>query len=191
MILSLQVEKLSAHLSTLAPLMDRYQKGDTSFSDGALKWLEDAEKIMSGLRLPEGSEMSALRGRILKASDQSRSSSAKPSRSSIRQARNAAAAEALERAEDLMKIRVLAAEKRLRFFDEKICEILAAFMAQKPRADLADLYHIKLDRVWEKMSENASTRAHVMYVSASLSSIDRSLLLNQILERFSENLDIK
>ncbi|MGV8174570.1 MAG: hypothetical protein ACP5OU_02580 [Methanothrix sp.] len=188
MILSLQVEKLSAHLSTLAPLMDRYQKGDPSFADEALKWLEEAAKVMSSLRLPECSEMSALRGRILKAGDLSRTSSVKPSRTAARQARNAASADALEHAEEIMQSRVLAAEKRLRFFDEKICEILATFMAQKQKTDIITIYQVGLDQVWKEMSENPTTRPHVLYVSASISSLDRSVILNQILNRTKENL---
>ena len=96
MILSMQVEKLSPHLASLAKLLDGYQQSDPAFPDSALVWLSDVEAAMGALRLPEGSEMSALRGSILKSTDVLRSQPTGeedgPGRSVLRSARNAAAA---------------------------------------------------------------------------------------------------
>lgn len=186
MILSIQIEKFSSFLSTLAPLIDQYQRGELGFADDALKWLEEAEKTMSMLRLPEGAEMSALRGRIIKTADVLTNQEGHTTRSALRRARNAAAAEALERAESIMRNRLLEAEERLKLFDEKLCEGMTAFILQTPLPEKT-LPHMEwLNKIWNQLRQEQSTRPLALYISASLNSIDRSFILNRVLNRITE-----
>ena len=69
MFLSVQIEKIRPHMDSLAPLLEEYQKGDPGFPDDALLWLDETEKTLNSIRADGGSEISSLRGRILKAAD--------------------------------------------------------------------------------------------------------------------------
>jgi len=183
MILYLQIEKIGNHLNALSPLMDKYQHGDASFPDGALKWLEEAEKTLGMLRLPEGSEMSVLRGRIVKAAEISTISEGHVRRSVIRRARNVAAAEALEQAEATLRKRLLTAEERLKFFEEKLCEGLTAMMLQIPLPEKSKSHTEWLNQVWIQLRQQQSTRPLSLYITSSLSPFDRSIILDRVCSR--------
>jgi len=183
MIFCVQIEKLSSFLSTLAPLMDRYQRGELSFADDALKWLEEAEKTMSSLRIPEGAEMSALRGRIIRSSDTSTNPEGHTTRSALRRARNAAASEALERAEAILRNRLLAAEDRLRLFEEKLCEGITALVLQTPLPEKTIPHMQLLNQVWNQLRQQKSTRPLALYIAASLTHYDRCFILDRVLSR--------
>ncbi len=185
MILAVHLEKLTSYLSTLALLIDQYKSGEPDFADNALKWLEEAEKIMSQLRLLEGSEMSALRSRIIKVADASALES-KATKSNLRKARNAAAAEALERAESIMRGRLLTADERLRFFEEKLCEGMTALLLQSPLPEKRGPYTEWLDLVWDLLRQEKSTHPLVLYITASLTPYDRSLILDRVLNRVTK-----
>lgn len=183
MILCLQFEKIGACLSALAPVMDRYQLGEVTFPDHALKWLEEAEKTLSSLRLPDGAEMSALRGRILKAADSLPAEDAKPARSAVRRARNASAADALERAEAILRGRLLAAEERLKLFEDKLCEGITAFLLQNTLPDKVPAHQTWLLLVWNEIRQFQATRPLALYLAASLSQVDRCFILDRVLSR--------
>ncbi len=183
MIFCVQIEKISACLSFFAPLMDQYQRGEVNFPDNALKWLEEAEKTMSSLRLSEGSEMSSLRGRILKAMDALRKGDAKPAHSTLRRARNVAAAEALDRAEAILRDRLLASEERLKFFEDKLCEGITAFVVQNPLPNSISPYQAWLLLVWNRLCQFQATRPLTLYLATSLSQPDRIFILNKVLSR--------
>jgi hypothetical protein len=177
------MEKLGAHLNALSPLIDRYQRGDQTFADEALRWLDEAEKTMSNLRLPEGAEMSMLRGRILRSTDEISAQVNQP-KSVLRKARNVAASQALDRAEEIMRARILEAENRLKFFEEKFSEALTHYMlscrlpAKDPQA-----YDQWLSQIWSHMRSYEKTRPLILYMSASLSPSDRSIIMIRVLDR--------
>lgn len=185
MILAVQIEELSSYVKTLSQLINQYQQGESNFADNTLKWLEEAEKVMSKMRLPEGSEMSALRSRILRA-EQVSISEGTLTKSNIRKARNAAAAEALERAESIMRSRLLTAEERLRFFEEKLCEGMTALLLQASLPEKRGSYTEWLNLVWDQLRQEKSTRPLVLYITASLTPYDRSLILNRVLSRVTK-----
>lgn len=187
MILCVQIDKLSSCLNTLASLMDHYQDGLPSFPDDTLKWLEGAEKTMSMLRLPDGAEMSALRGRILKAPDALPTDDGRPKRTAIRRARNAAAAEALERAEAILRRRVFDAEERLRHFEDKLCEGITAFLLQNALPEKTSPHQVWLNQIWTRFKQFQATRPLAIYLSASLTKVDRSYILDRVLARAAEN----
>lgn len=183
MILCVQIEKLGHHLSTLAPLINRYQRGEAGFVDEALKWLEETEKTMSELRLPEGSHLSVLRGRILRAGDAAQPADGQSLRSAIRRARAAAAADALDAAEALLRRRVLAAEERLRLFEEKLSEGFTALMLQGPLPENRGSPLVWMNATWTQLKQLSSTRALALYLAASLGPVDRLYILDRVLNR--------
>ncbi|MBX3738298.1 MAG: hypothetical protein KF715_16505 [Candidatus Didemnitutus sp.] len=190
MILCVQQEKLGERLATLRPLMDKYQRGEPTFPSEALKWLDEAEKAMGTLRLPEGAEMSALRGRILRAADALPAEDGHPSRAAMRRAQQAAAAEALTRAEEVLRQRVTAAEERLKFFEEKLCEGLTAFVVQNGMPPRTTEHQASLLRIWELLRQFSATRPLAIYMSASLSQTDRCYLLDRVLSRIDEGAEV-
>ena len=187
MILCVQIDKLDSCLKTLAPLMDGYQNGKPSFPDDTLKWLEGAEKTMGMLRLPEGAEMSVLRGRITKATDALPADDGRPKRAAIRRARNAAAAEALERAEAIMRRRLLDAEERLKHFEDKLCEGITAFLLQNSLPEKAASNQAWLNQIWGRFNRFQATRPLAIYIAASLTKVDRNYILDRVLARAAEN----
>ncbi|WP_341504079.1 hypothetical protein [Gallaecimonas sp. GXIMD4217] len=192
MVLFIQVEKLRDFLATMKPLIDAYQQGDYGFSVRALKWLEDAQELMSQLRLPEGGEMSALRGQVLKAGDVAQDDDGRRTRAAIRRACSAAAADALQRAEAVMRSRIQEGEERLGHFEEKLCEALTA-------ATLVDAFptpptqprQLWLQQVWSALSCHQSIRPTTVYLATSLMSSDRLYLLDKIMNRlFQEEMAV-
>lgn len=183
MILCYQIEKINLCLNALAPLMDRYQRGEESFPDHVLKWLEEVEQTMSALRLSDGAEMSSLRGRILKAADALATEDAKPSRSAVRRARNASSADALDRAESILRGRLLAADERLKFFEDKLCEGITAFLLQNSLPEKQAGNQAWLMLVWSHLHQFSATRPLVLYLAASLSQVDRCFILDRVLSR--------
>ena len=191
MIISMHVEKLSPHLAGLSKLLDAYQQGDPSFPDAALRWLDEAEKTMGALRIPEGSEMSVLCASILKSTDALRSRERGsdddgPSRSLLRAARNAAAATAIQRGEEILRVRVKNAEDRLGQFEEKLCEGMTALLLLVPLPNGAAGRASWLAEVWGLLRQQESTKALALYVAASLSMVDRLYILDRILTRMDE-----
>ncbi|NJC87481.1 MAG: hypothetical protein FIA97_13335 [Methylococcaceae bacterium] len=185
MILSMQNEKLSPHLQDLAPLLDAYQKGDPAFPDAALKWLSEVEKTMSSVRLREGSEISTLRGRILKASDALNAGGEKPPRSQVKSARNVAAAEALERGEEILRTIIQTNQERLQRFEDKLCEGMTALalLVEIPlRQDSTTQW---LTAVWRLLRSQDSTRPLATYLAASLNGVDRLFILEAVLGRMT------
>lgn len=184
MILCNQIAKITGCLGALPSLMDRYQRGEVGFPDYVLKWLEEVERTMSALQLPDGAEMSSLRGRILKAADALPTAGvAKPSRSAVRRARNASAAEALDRAEAVLRGRLAAAEERLNLFEDKLCEGMTAFLLQNTLPDKESPHQNWLLLVWNGFARFQATRPLALYLAASLSQADRLYILDRVLSR--------
>ncbi len=185
MFLFMRIERLGAHLSTLKALMDNYQRGDPRFITDALAWLTTGEKVMSELRLPQGSEMSALRSRILRVSDALPGGEDR-TRAVLRRAQNAAATEALERAEAVMRQIVVEAEERLDRFEEKLAEgVTTAAMAGglPPRSPV---WMDWLRQVWHALVQCTETRSLTVYLAASLPTPDRLFLLDRVLSRLAD-----
>jgi len=186
MILCLQLKELTERLATISPLVDLYKKGDTTFPDKVIIWLEKTEKMMSQLHLPEGSEMSSLRSRILKNNDILRTGSDKPNRSELRKSRNAEAASSLERGEEILRIRLSLTEERLVRFEDKLCEGITALLLEKSLPPNQGDYTQWIKQIWLMIPQQPSTKALAIYLSASLSSYDRSYILDRVITRVCE-----
>jgi hypothetical protein len=185
MFLFLRIERLGAHLAELKDLMDRYQRGDPRFVADTLNWLTAGEKVMAELRLPQGSEMSALRSRILRVADAAPASEER-TRAVLRRAQNAAATESLERAEVVMRQIVIEAGDRLDRFEEKVAEgVTTAAMAGAlpPRGPV---WMDWLRQVWQGLTQCSETRALTVYLAASLPSPDRLFILDRVLSRLAD-----
>lgn len=185
MMLSVQIEKIGPHLQALTPLLDAYQRGDPGFPDDALKWLGEVEKTMASLRLRDGSELSSLRGRIIRAADSLNAGDERPTRSQVKSARNHAAAEALERAEAILRGVTRASEERLQRFEDKLCEGVTALalLVDIPARNGSTVQW--LEAVWRLMRAQDSTRPLAIYLGASLTTVDRLFLMEAVLGRLA------
>jgi hypothetical protein len=183
MIFCLQIGKLRAQLETYPGLIDLYQRKDPAFPDRAVKWLEEAEKLMAMLQLPDSSELSSLRARILKAEDDFPAVGEPPSRAAVRRTRNAAAADALGRAESILRGRLVAAEDRLRMFEDKLCEGMTAFLLQNTLAPVNGGRQGWLLQVWSQFAQFGATRPLSIYLASSLSQLDRCHIMDGVLTR--------
>lgn len=181
----MQNEKLSPHMQELASLLDAYQKGDPAFPDQALKWLAEVEKTMASVRLREGSEISTLRGRILKAADALNTGAEKPPRSQVKSARNVAAAESLERAEEILRTVTEANQERLQRFEDKLCEGMTALALLVEIPSRQGSTTQWLATVWRLLRAQDSTRPLATYLAASLNSIDRMFIMEGVLSRMT------
>lgn len=179
----MQVQELTEQLTTISPLVDLYKKGDATFPDKVIDWLEKTEKKMSQLHLAEGSEMSSLRSRILKSNDVLRTGSDKPTRSELRKSKNAESASSLERGEEILRSRLLNSEERLKEFENKLCEGMTAFLLENTLPSNQGDHTQWIKQIWAMFAQQASTKAMAIYLSASLSSYDRSYILSKVITR--------
>ena len=186
MILAMQTKELGERLSLVAPLVDLYKKGDATFPEKVINWLEVTEKSMSQLHLPEGSEMSSLRSKILKNNDILYPGREKPTRSELRKSRNAEAASSLERGEEILRVRLSMSEDRLTEFENKLCEGVMAYLLENELPPNTGDYATWLRNVWEVFAQQPATKALAIYLSASLSAFDRSYILDKVLSRVCE-----
>ena len=180
------VEQLGTQVKMVAPLVDIYKRGDVSFAERVIDWLEKTESLMSKLHLKEGGEMSVLRSKILKFSDVYRPSVEKPTQSMIRKGRLAEAAAALERAEEILRVRIRESEERLSQFENKLCEGLTAFLLENTFPENNGNYMAWLNLVWSMIRNQPSTRALAIYISASLVSYDRTYILENVISRLTD-----
>jgi hypothetical protein len=183
----MQVEKIRRCLEAVPPLMDRYQRKEVSFPDHVIKWLEDAEKNIASLRLPQVSELATLRGNVLKVEDSLSSGNDRPSRSSVRRASNSTAADSLSRAESILRYQLNTAEDKLKQFEDKLCEGMTAFLLQNslPPPGGASRQTWLL-HVWNDIRQFQATRPLALYLSASLTQVDRCYILDEVLRRMSD-----
>ncbi|WP_394828966.1 hypothetical protein [Pendulispora albinea] len=185
MFLFLRIERLGEHLGSLKVLIDNYQRNDPKFIAAALAWLTAAEKVMSELRLPEGSEMSSLRSRILRVPDAATGDEAR-ARSAVRRAQNVAANESLERAEVVLRQIVVDAEQRLERFEEKLAEGMTDAIVAGAIPPRQAVWMDWLRQVWQCLVQFQETRALTTYLAASLSGPDRLFILDRVLARLSD-----
>lgn len=187
MVLCMQVEKIRRCLEAVPPLMDRYQRKEVSFPDHVIKWLEDAEKNIASLRLPQVSELATLRGNVLKVEDSLSSGDDRPSRSSVRRASNSTAADSLSRAESILRYQLNTAEDKLKQFEDKLCEGMTAFLLQNTLPPMAGMSRQTwLLYVWEDIRRFQATRPLALYLATSLTQVDRCFILDEILNRMSD-----
>lgn len=192
MFLSVQIGKLRPNLDQLPTLLDLYQRGEPRFPDEALAWLSDVEKTMASVRVRNVSEFPVLRGRILKAADALHNREEKPSRSLVRSARNVAAAEALERAEEIIRGVITTNEERLQKFEDKLCEGITALALLTPLPPRIGTTTHWLSQIWRLLRSQDSTRPLATYLGTALSTIDRQFILEAVLSRLlsSQNEDV-
>lgn len=185
MIYCVQIDKLEQCLASLRPLIDSYKEGAFGFSEKTIAWLEGAESVMSQLKLPEGSEMSALRGEILQKADEYYPPDSRPTRTERRKAGNAAAAQALSRAESVIRGRLLSGEERLQQFEDKLCEGLTAFLLENGLPDKSERgdHNEWLKQIWGQICEYQATRPLTIYLSAALTVYDRLYILDRVITR--------
>jgi hypothetical protein len=97
------IEELNSHLLKLPQIVEAYEIRDSTFSEMAKSWLQQAEQILVSNRLPAAGAVATLRGVVISAER-----GVLPSditfitASNSRKARDAAAADALRRAEMLI-----------------------------------------------------------------------------------------
>lgn len=192
MFLSVQIGKLRPNLDQLPTLLDLYQRGEPRFPDEALAWLSDVEKTMASVRVRNVSEFPVLRSRILKAADALHNREEKPSRSLVRSARNVAAAEALERAEEIIRGVITTNEERLQKFEDKLCEGITALALLTPLPPRIGTTTHWLSQIWRLLRSQDSTRPLATYLGTALSTIDRQFILEAVLSRLlsSQNEDV-
>ncbi len=182
MIHCVTIDKLGQSLEQLSPVLDSYRRGDPAFPALALHWLETTHKGLSSLRLSELSELGTLGASIIKAGEAIPGPDGLPPRRSQTRARqNIAAAEALERAERVLRDRVQSSEERLRLFEDKLCEGMTAYMLENSLPEGGGEQALR--RLWDGLCAYAPTRPLTRYLSASLGSTDRLCLLANILGR--------
>lgn len=168
-------------LSRVNFLINLYQNGDMSFPLKTLRWLEEAEKGMSEMKIPEGAEMSSLRGSIIKVEDKMKAEDKMVKRSEIKAAVNNAAAEAISRTEEILRERMLESEAILKEFQNKLCEGMTAFLLQNEIPQKGVSYNNWLNLIWNMMCDQQATKPLTLYIKSSLSSFDRYYILNNIM----------
>jgi hypothetical protein len=109
-----QVEQVHAALARLPALVDQLQQRSTTFFDGMLEWLKQAEQLCEAHRLPAAGEFAVLRTRLLQAArSQLPAGLVIAGRPTRRKMRDAAASQAAERGEEVLRGHVQRREQQL------------------------------------------------------------------------------
>lgn len=186
MINCMVIEELDKRVKMVRPLINLYKNGDSSFPSQVITWLDDTEEVMSRLHLPQGSEMSVLRSKILKFTDIYRPTGEKATQSAMRKGKNAEAATVVERAEEIIRTAIENSEERLLQFENKLCEGMTAFLLENSLPPNRGGYMFWLNQIWSEIKAQPSTRALAMYINASLVSFDRTYILDKVISRLRE-----
>ena len=182
------IENIGSYLETLGGVIDLYADGDFSFPDAAGEWLSGAEEVMSKLRLPDGARLAALRGKILAAGDNTKDPDGYFSRSLSRKAREVAAAESLEIAEEVMRGSLQSSREQLEHFRSKLAEaITAAALSNVIPLPETTPRQVWLNQVWAAFAAFQATRPSAIYIAASLTITDRIYLLDQVMNHLLNN----
>jgi hypothetical protein len=183
MIYSIQKQKLEPALDRLPALVEAYRSNTVDFSDDVLTWLDEVQQAMASLRLTQGSEITSLKGMVLKAEDEVRATEEKPRRANLKTARNKAAMDAVIRTEEIMRTLLRATEERLQQFEDKLSEGLTALLLQVELPVRSKDTTVWLSQVWELLQQQDATRPLYIYLTASLDHIDRLFIMEKLLSR--------
>ncbi len=154
------------------------------FSAMATDWLSNAEQILRELRAPEASEIVSLKANILATTIRGSDAPA----AGRRRAEAASVLQALRRAEELLRTRALNNEGHVDSFEEKLIEAVGALAIVGDLPDRGGQSSSAWAKaVWQVLASHPTTRPTSLWLAASLSGVDRLVLLDRILLRLSDS----
>ena len=178
--LSVQNEIINEILAGISPLVDLYMVKSPEFTERVILWLKDSEYKLSKTRLPEGSRLASMRSRILSAAEKGENEQGDYSPRKAKRLRNFEASGCLEEVEQVLSEVRVSNINRLEMFKAKLEEAItaASLLGLIPETEKTTESELKF--IWKAMMENQSTKPTAIYISSSLSSIDRLFILKEL-----------
>jgi len=180
-------EKLMNHASTLAKVSHIYRTESSRFVDEYLKWIEQSENDISGLRSPIGLILQAEKTKVTSVMDGYMPEYIKE-RGSIRRSQRAVAAQSLSYISQLLHEKINQIDSDFREINEKICHALA-ILSGKDR----NLFKINkvnesiAEKIWKGLEKHPETLPMFNYLSAKLTAIDRKYLFISAIQNMIDN----
>jgi hypothetical protein len=176
-------EELTEHAGALSRVVDLHASLDPSFTEQAASWLLDVEKSMRRFRRPRASLFASLRAQVTGAADGLvREDVVVETGRSSRKRRRAVAVSCLREGEAALRAE---AERIDALFDEargKMAQLMAVASIQhaiEPPPDGMTTAWLK--KTWTELPLIDETRVMYAYLNASLSLLDRLMLLEEVL----------
>jgi hypothetical protein len=176
-------QELLEHLARLPAVFELYRNADPRFMPEAVAWLSAIEATLLRFRSPKASQLAAERGLILAAADGYRDPQvASASQAASRRGASATTALCLGRAEAAVRLHVEAISEQLDAMKVKMAQLLAIGSSARaipmPRGEPRTAW---LSQVWAGLVVNEETQRMHMFLAASLATVDRLYLLDELL----------
>lgn len=171
----------------VGPLVNEMQRNDPTVIPSAVNWLIEVERVYTQLRNPAAAAVAVERGKILAAlAGVAPSPPGGHSRSSRKNA-TFVAFKAVEETNGALRGQIADADRRIEAAKEKMVQLVAVASAKVPiplpPSEPRDAW---LDGVWKAMNTVAEVSGMCRYLGASLTSLDRRQILDDVLTQMIE-----
>jgi hypothetical protein len=171
---------------SLGALSDLLARGEPSYPERVLAWLDETEKALARLRRSEAALLASLRGKLLCARDGLRDP-AVPGELTPRKQLRGAAAMYLCQAEELLRSALAGIDEQLGPLRNQLAQLVSAGYLLGLIAAPSDNGEREawLRQTWSRLSETEQTRGMTVYLRTTLTPVDRLYLLDELLANLS------
>lgn len=166
-------------LKQLPAFVDRCNGLDFSLVAEVAEWLKAGEQALAALHCGDASQLTALRAGLLRRLERKPGISASQRRSDQFEA----LVDALVAAEAVIRAHRLAADEKLVAFEEKLAEALTALVVTGQLPTDMTNHSAWVRATWEALAGHEATRPTAVWITSSLGSADRFVLLDRLLLR--------
>lgn len=164
MLAIVNMEEIHGLLLQIPRLVQKLEDQQSDYCEAVIEWMKQLEHALASNRLPSGASIAALRGGVIAAS---RGITAGPpvSGSSRRKARDAAATDALRRAEEIVASAMRADQAQIADA-ERLARQLVAHGLRKRILDDEVLRRRQVEAIWQRLASDPELGSPASHLSA-------------------------
>ncbi|MCI0693340.1 hypothetical protein L0337_15210 [candidate division KSB1 bacterium] len=180
-------EKLLTQAMKLADVSNVYRTESYRFVDAYFRWLEEAEKDLSGLRSPISTLLQAEKSSLTSVVDGYLPNQIQAGKS-IRKSQKAVAAQSLEKISKEIYSKIETIDHTLEQLNEKLCHAVAVLASKEPELyEKLQVSQQGIDTIWKMLGRTPETIPMYNYFCAKLAPTDRNYLLMDIIQKIVSN----
>ncbi|HEX7241550.1 MAG TPA: hypothetical protein VF263_14830 [Longimicrobiaceae bacterium] len=188
MLRTLNLEEIQGMLLRVPGLVDAMDRNDAGFSALVRGWLAEVEEVLKNNRLAAAGEVAALRGTLIAAERGALPAGITVAgRATPRRLRDAAAADALRRAESAVSGAVRADAERVAEAEGMLRQVatLAAWKGTLPGPGYPGTHTARVQAAWSAVSTDPDTAGAALRVAGLVGAQDALILLDRALATVS------
>lgn len=180
-------EKLMEQAKKLAVVSASYQAESHRFVELYFRWLDEAEKDLSGLRSPISILLQGEKSSLTSVMDGYLPNQIQPGKS-IRKSQKAAAAQSLVMLSKEIYSKIESIDNDLDQLREKLCHAIAVLASKESQLyGRLQVNQQGADLVWKMLAGTPETVPMYNYFCGKLASVDRDYLLMDIIQKIASN----